>query len=245
MKNSKGLKASLLAAILALLSGPRLAAANGDNDIVVNKAQQFVLTSTAGPVAFPGAPFSFHSDSPVAMSITPPGGSSIALTKSGDSTNYQYSKDFATKAALDAAYPDGSYTFSVSGVPDFTLSLTGSVYPNTPALLGGTYLSSTLLFLDPSHDNTLNLNKFTGYGNSSAGSHMQFQLQSPDGTTVNISQSAITPTNPLPFTTYVIPANTLAPSCFALSVLVSALSTATYTSQFGGTFIATWSAISV
>jgi hypothetical protein len=210
-----GLQVNLAAALL-FLSGPSalLGAGSGSTYITVEKAQKFDQTAATGAVADPATPFVFQVQSPVAMSFTPPGGLSTVLTMPSGSSKYQFEQSYGTQAAMDAAYPDGSYTFGVTGSAGFALSLSGDLYPNPPELTSGSWNSSGQLVLDPTQANVLNLNTFTSYGTAGALSHMQVQIQSPDGNTVSLSQTYVTPTNPAAFTSYTIPAGTLAPGSF-------------------------------
>ncbi len=204
-----------VSAIIIAIAGPQLFGAGGGNGgnnyITAGKSESFDQMAASGSVADPFAPFTFNSNGPVAMSITPPGGSSITLTQSNGSTNFDYSKGYGTQSALDAAFPNGSYTFSISGGPTFSLSLSGNLYPNAPQVNGGNWNSSGQLVVDSTQNITLNFNTFTGYGTAGVLSHMQVQIQSFDGNTVSLSQTNITPTNPAPFTSYSIPAGTLTP----------------------------------
>ena len=127
---------------------------------------------------------------------------------------FQFNKSYTTLAALNAGFPNGNYTFSVSGFSSFALSLTGDLYPSTPQVTGGTWNSSGQLVVSSSQSNTLNFSTFTGYATSGALGHMMLQIQSPDGSTVSVNQSNITPTNPTAFTSYVIPAGVLSPGSF-------------------------------
>jgi hypothetical protein len=213
MKNMGVFNNVMVLAIGLVTSGQSLLAAGGGNSsyITIAKQEQFDQISANAPVADPTSPFVFNSGSPVAMSFTPPGGTSTALTLAQGSNKYNYDESFATLAAMNAAYPDGNYTFAVSGASSFTLSLSGDLYPNIPQVMGGTWNSSGQLVVDSTQNNTLNFNTFTTYGTAGAISHMQLSISSADQSTVSISQAYLTPTNPSVFTSYSIPAGTLTP----------------------------------
>jgi len=215
MNTPKVLGAVLIAAAFLQICASRLAASGGNNSyITVGKTELFDQTSASAVVADPDSPFDFSASSPVAMSITPPGGSSITLTQSQGSSKYQYDQHYGTLAALTAAFPDGSYTLSVSGTPNFSISLAGDLYPNTPQVTSGTWNSSGQLVLDSTQSNTLTFNSFTGYGTSGVISHIELDINSPDNSTVSLTQAYLTPTNTAPFTSYVIPAGTLHPGSY-------------------------------
>ncbi len=203
-----------MSAIALAIAGSRLLGAGGGNSnyILVQKSEQYDQTSGSGPFADPTAPFTFNSSGPLAMSFTPPGGASTPLAFDSGSSKYKFSESFGSQAAMDAAFPNGNYTFSVTGVPSFTLSLSGNLYPNVPQVTGGgTWNASGQLVINPAQNNTISFNTFTTYGTAGALSHMQLQISSIDGSTVSLSQSYITSSNSAPFTSYSIPAGTLAP----------------------------------
>jgi hypothetical protein len=212
MKTPKAICALVLAVVLFPAAGPRLrAAGGGSNYITIQKIEQFDQTSASGAVADPVAPFEFTSGCPVAMSFAPPGGMSTTLTTGAGRNGFGFSQTFGTQTAMDAAFPNGTYTLSVSGASNFTLSLAGNLYPNTPQVTNGTWNSSGQLVLDPTQNNTLNFAAFTAYGTTGVLSHMMISISSFDNSTVSLSQTNITPTNSSGFTSYSIPAGTLSP----------------------------------
>jgi hypothetical protein len=205
-------KLILVFAALVTASAPLKAGGGGGNStyITLQKLEQFDQTASGAPVADPESPFLFNSRGALAMTITPPMGTAATLASDGSGT-YKYSQSYSTQAALDAAFPDGAYSLSVSGYTSFTLSLTGDLYPSVPQITGGSWNSSGQLVVDPTNAVTLNFNPFTGYGASGVLSHMQVGIQSPDGSTVSLNQTYLTPANPAAFASYSIPTNTLTP----------------------------------
>jgi hypothetical protein len=213
MKSARVIECAIILTIAVASSGTQLIASGGGNSnyITIAKQEQFNQASANAPIADPTSPFVLDSGSPVEMSFTPPGGSSTALSIPEGSSKYKFDQSFGTLAAMNAAFPDGSYTFAVSGASSFTLSLTGDLYPNIPQVMGGTWNSSGQLVVDSTQNNTLNFNTFAAYGTAGAISHMQLSISSADQTTVALSQTNITPTNSSAFTSYSIPAGTLMP----------------------------------
>src|ERR1700729_1516424 len=116
--NSNCIRMLVFAAGAGLLSGARLSAVTY---ITVQKEHVFVQTGIGGTVADPTNPFQFYAQSPLPGGFTPPGGASASLVLDASTNKYEYDKYYSTQAALDAAYPDGSYTFSVTGYPSFSL----------------------------------------------------------------------------------------------------------------------------
>jgi hypothetical protein len=176
------------------------------------------------------------------LSFTPPGGVSTPDTESNGNTSYQYNEKFGTQSAMDAAFPNGTYTLSVTGGSNFSLSLSGNLYPNTPEITGGNWNSSGQLVINSTQSTTLNFSTFTAYGTVGVLSHMQLQIQSFDGSTVSLSQTNITPTNSGPFTSYVIPAGTLTPgSIYECQLQFDAVSAENTTAVSGDTAVAVYS----
>ncbi len=72
----------------------------------------------------------------LAASLTPAGRTAIPLEADGDGWNLE--SEFSSQAALDAAYPNGNFTLSITGKNDGPRSvvvlLTGVAYPTIPTL---------------------------------------------------------------------------------------------------------------
>ena len=195
----------------ALLGAHLFGAGNNDSFVTVQKLQQMVQTSSAAPVSFPDAPYGFNVSSPVALSFTPPAGTSTALVLNADSTKYKYSQSYLSQSALDTAFPNGTYALKPSSGSSFNLALTGNLYPNTPQISGGTWNSSGQLVVDSTQSNTISFNLFTGYATAGILGHMSFQLQSFDGSTVSIDAQQFSNTTASAMTSYTLPAGTLQP----------------------------------
>jgi hypothetical protein len=187
--------------------------------ITVQKEHVFVQTGVGSAVADPTNPFQLYSQSPLAGGFTPPGGISTALSLNSSAGRYEFFTYFDNQSELDADFPDGSYTFSVSGSPAFSLELKGDLYPNMPEITNGTWNDSGDYVIDSTQDATITFNGFAAYGSAGVGSHMQITIRGYDGGTVSLIQSAVTPTNPSPFTSYSVPAGTLAPGSIYLGIV--------------------------
>src|SRR4051812_9215237 len=81
----------------------------------LSKAQAFTQTSAAGPVPDPSGAFTFGADASPAVTLTLPTGGTAPLTQTED--GYGIEAAFSTKAALDAAYPIGTYQMTGTGIP--------------------------------------------------------------------------------------------------------------------------------
>jgi len=219
MKTSRGVTSVFLAAVLAQIPGPRLVAQGLPNvpQPAIQKQHSFDQTTLGAPIADPSAPFVLQATSPYSMSFTPPGGTGKTLDASAQNGDYEYYQSYGTQTALDAAFPDGDYVFSVNVLPDFTLSLTGDLYPNIPQITNGTWNSSGQLVLDPTQSNSINLNTFTGYGTGPV-SYMELRITSYNGGSFAIGKANVSFIDSSAFTSYTIPGGLPAGSIFQCSL---------------------------
>ena len=133
------------------------------------------------------------------LTVTYPGPGSPVVLQAG--SNFVTSQGFATQAAMDAAYPFGTYTFAASNsvtsaTETDSLSYTQDAYPLAiPALDSATF--AALQGMNPSLPFTFDFNTFTQSPNANAGG----------GTYLNISGSGFTSFSS---GTAVLPAHTLA-----------------------------------
>jgi hypothetical protein len=140
---------------------------------------------------------------------TPSGtpGAPIAMTDIGSGTFFFDGGRFATQAALDAAFPNGTYAFSlqtVTGTPTYNDTVTtGNVYPtNTPRQQNGTW-SNGGLQVDATKAYTFNWNDVS----PTTGTQMVFEIRDASGAIVF---TVTRPPDPSGFAINVtIPANTL------------------------------------
>jgi PEP-CTERM motif len=110
-------------------------------------------------------------------SFTPPGGSPTALTATSGSTDYHFQTAlFSNLAAMQTAYPFGTYTFSGTngGTDTATLDYTANDYASTIPFLTGTDYSS-LQGMNASQAFSFTLSPFTP-GTANAGSFLFFTI---------------------------------------------------------------------
>ncbi len=146
-------RAFLIAAgvLLSFALAPGVYADASDVSLLfVTKTQLFLQNSQINPVQQTN-PFRFDAGAnPVSSGritsaqFTPPGGTVTIMTNSGG--NFVFNGGtFATEAALDAAFLNGTYNFSLqttTGTATYldSILLTGNTYPaNTPKILNGTW----------------------------------------------------------------------------------------------------------
>ena len=174
-----------------------------------------IQTSASSPSPFTNiGPYLFGAQAPSAATLTPPGLPASSLVFNSSKSDYGLNGGFASKAALDAAFPNGSYRMS-GGFPTLTINVAGDLYPIVPQVTGGTWQNGVLV-IDPSQSNTLNINTFTGYASSGVGGYMEIKITSETGNdnvaldqTFSTAGLAGATVSPAPFTSYMIPAHTL------------------------------------
>lgn len=120
---------------------------------IINKSTRFVQTGPATTTADSSSPFFFEANiegtatSPAGpISITLPGsGGTRTLRFDAQDGAWRTEQGYTTQAALDAAYPNGNYTFTFGG-RNIPVSLTGDVYPAAPVatVSGGTWINGVL-----------------------------------------------------------------------------------------------------
>jgi Immunoglobulin domain len=172
-----------------------------------------------------GGPFGFgagvegpNMQALTAPTVTPPPGTPSTLQDpfystlffNDDELAWRYGSDAndwgdLTQAAIDARFPNGTYTFLVDGI-SVPLNLTGNSYPNIPqmTMTGGSWINSKYA-MDASDALTVTTNTFTGY---SANADGRIGLGVNDSG-VEFFRSSSPSTN---FATYSVPANTLPPN---------------------------------
>jgi hypothetical protein len=144
----------------------------------VQKGQSFVQTSSAGAVVDSINPFGFGAQADTSTTLTFPSGSTQALVFVSGDNSFEINSSFATKAALDAAFPNGTYRMTGTGIPTLSFNLTTDLYPTvTPSVTNGTWNAGGMLVVNPTQTITINLNTFTGYATSGVAGHMQTKIQ--------------------------------------------------------------------
>ena len=192
----------------------------------ISKKRDFLQVSSAAPtsqaiIGDPNGPYHFSADligsnlnliSP-APRITLP--NSTQYTLSGSSTLMGIGTNYVTKSSLDAAFPNGAYSFT-AGTSTLPVSLGGSdAYPaDTPQITSGTWDGQGRLLINASTGATLTFNDFSQYS-SGVGGIISFTIYSMSGTalgsflagTEKIALTGYASDSPL--TSYSIPAGFL------------------------------------
>lgn len=184
--------------------------------LLIEKGQRFEQTSSAVPtVSASSIPFSFGAvaERTPPITLTIPTGETLSLPEAG--LGFGLERSFPTKAALDAAFPGGTYQMSGSNLGPFSFALAPEAYPAAaPQVVGGVWNGAGLLIVDPTRDATLQFNAFTEYGAPGLASVMTLDLEGlTDSVYLEGNASTLVlngrPASATPFTQFTIPANSL------------------------------------
>ena len=148
---------------------------------VAAKGQAFLQTGTTAPAANPEDPFRFGAfareafpGAILAAAIRNPASVTNAFEHEGGGDNFEFNAGFTTKAALDAAFRSGVYTFLfdtlVDGPQAPSVTLPADAYPTTPHLANWAAAQSFNAFADF----RVSWDPFAG---GSAADYIQFSLQ--------------------------------------------------------------------
>lgn len=196
---------------------------------VVGKSISYIQTSDATPVvqrynfeaAVQGTAFSTLAQSPT---VALPGGSqTITLISRGAGTNEWSLQDavthnFADKSSLDAAFPNGTYTytFDFGSTVSVPLVLSPDSYPSeAPMLTTGTWNGSGQLVIDPTQAYDFAFNTFSNY--SSGGAVFFSIFGSASNTRIGDALASayhFASNEDLVLTGFTLPANTLGPGLY-------------------------------
>lgn len=146
--------------------------------------------------------------------FTPPGGTPKIMTNIGGGTFFFDGGRFASQAALNTAFLNGTYTFNLQTVTipqaysdSVTIGSLGDLYPNIPTQQNGTW-SSGALQVDATKLYTFNWNDVS----PTSGTQMVFTIRDASGVSV-FSQTL--PPDPSGFAINLnMPANTLQPGAY-------------------------------
>ena len=161
----------------------------------VGKKLDYLQTSAATPTSHliigdPGGPFHFSADiagtnlnllSPVPK-VSLPNATQFTLT--GSSVLMRLATSYSGKAALDTAFPNGSYTIN-AGASNLPVPLgAADAYPaEVPQVTNGTWDGQGRLAINATNGGTLNFNSFSGYA-TGVGGTITFDLYAVSGTTL-------------------------------------------------------------
>ena len=206
---------ALLAIGAAVLAGTGVSAFATVSDVgqySAGKVAYYLQTGNSVPTIASSNPYEFQAEIDngtsgsvlTSSTLTPPAGAtgSVTFSPNGSNTHIKYKQYYASTSALNAAFPDGNYAFTINtSTPNTyssTLALSGFTYPTDIPTISGATWSGGNLVIDPSVDTTLSWN-------TSNDLHLSFNVNN-----ANISENALNSGSGLP-SSYMIAANTLLP----------------------------------
>jgi immunoglobulin I-set domain protein len=210
---------SLACALFAsALLQPRLSRAQNPLQYSIGKLAQYSQTGTGQFSANTAAPFEFNAAAPMQGTLTTPSSAVDELTYVTADSAYEVVQTFATQAAMDQAFPSGTYTFTLTGQAPVNLDLTGDLYPPVPQIVDGTWNAGGALLVDPASDYSISFNAFPGYLTAGAAGQAQFVVRPSVGAAV-VNSSWVSFNSPAP-TGVTIAAGTLSPGSSYTAQLV-------------------------
>lgn len=209
----------------------------------VNKVHLYTQTSTAGAVALSDYPYALSVRASSAVDLHLPNGTTQSLATDSNG-KFTLTKVFTSKANLDAAFPNGTYTLTGAAVPTLSYNLTTDSYPSSiPQITGGTWTNGVLV-VNPAQSTTVNYSTFTTFATSGLAGHVSLSL---DTDASNLQQQVVSqpilglPVASAPFTSVTIPANTLSTGkVYRLRLNFDTITTLDLSSLPGNGAIAIW-----
>ena len=202
MKSHPLLRAAFFAAAaLALITHAR--AQNATSTFYgISKGLNYVQTSSSAP-ALHSQPGRFETVGEQSGSLRLPDGTTRTYGSAG------IDQRFASQAAMDAAFPAGTYTLTVGSTSGITMTMPANPYPaEVPRVVNGTWNGAGRLVVDPTKDYTITINTFTGYNQPGGVGSMYLSIWFGDEDDLVI-RDQLSSESPAPFTTVTIPAGTL------------------------------------
>ncbi len=222
----------------------------GQSFFMASKAQYFYQIAASGAVASPLQSYIFNASAQANALLTLPDSTTRPFTLNPNDNSYRINQTFLSKTALDAAFPNGTYLITGSGLPTLTLSMTSDNYPAvTPQVTSatnGTWNSGGLLVINPTQSATINFSPFSGYASAGVAGHMSFNVygtnnSDPVALKTDIISQAISGVSSTvqatPLTSYTIPAGTLTSGRVYRAYLVYETASALNTSVLPGSVV--------
>jgi len=182
---------------LLALAAVAPARASNTSPYTVSKAALFIQKTPDSATASTKYPYAFSVQAPTASTLTLPGGSTQAVAFTGGNGDYEIDAWFASKAAMDAAYPDGTYTLAGAAIPSLSYAMTPDSYPAaTPTVTGSTGTwSGGVLMIDPSASATIDFSDFTTFASGGVGGFMEFKIVDLSENAPSLDQQEVTMSN--------------------------------------------------
>lgn len=216
-----------------------------DNFYLVQKVESYLQTSSSGPVSLG---FTFAAEASTATTLRFPAGSTTPLSFNTWDGNYRLRNNYSTKAAMDAAFPNGTYQMTGTSIPTLSFNLATDLYPTaTPSVTGGTWVNGVLV-LNPNVSNTINFSTNTSFATLGTAGHMEVFVSNTNGGADVFNQQLVSqaafgmPVSSTPITSFTIPAGTLvAGKLYECEIGFDTVGTLDTTSVAGGGVVSVWS----
>jgi hypothetical protein len=192
------------------------------NQYDIGKLATYTQTGPSQLALNAGSPYEFNAIGSLQGTLTSPDSHVDQLTFVTADQAYEVVQYYPTQAAMDAAYPSGSYTFNLFGQAPVTLTITGDLYPPIPQVVEGSW-NGTSLLVDPNSNYVINFNAFPGYADSGEGGYVGLRIINP-GVAVVFNMQSVSSDSPDP-TSVTIPAGTLTEGSYYSGQLVFSTST--------------------
>lgn len=128
----------------------------------VGKIGQYIQTDNGVVSANTGAPFEFAAEASYQGTVTTPANQVVQLSIPTMDGFYEAIQTFGTQAAMDLAFPSGTYDFAVFTQAPINVALNGDLYPPMPEIVNGSWGGGDL-FVDPNSDFLVSFVPFVGY----------------------------------------------------------------------------------
>lgn len=166
---------------------------------VIQKGQSLLQVGPTTLVPNGQKAFEFSVRTPIATTLTIPGGATVLLQPDLEEGGYYYARFFSTKAALEAAFPDGAYTLSGAGIPTLSIYLVGAHYPAIPRVTNPNWNAGGALLLNPTQANTVTFTPFTTFASAGAAGFLSAELRAYNGTPGSgLAVSRVAVSRPIP-----------------------------------------------
>lgn len=215
---------------------------------MISKGQHFDQRGAATVIPNPFAPFQVEVQTSINATVTSPANTPVPITLTNVGPGeFQFERAFATKTAMDALFPAGTYRITGTGIPALTLNLP-EIYPTaTPQVTqisNGAWSAGGTLVVNPTQATTITFNTFTEYASAGAASYMSANVWDFTGQTEVVSTEIVSqaviglPVQATPFTSITIPANRLTNGrIYELTVDFQRVPTVDTTTLAGGTIV--------
>lgn len=153
------------------------------------KQRLFTQTSAAPPELATTQAFGFEVRTPAEFAVTTPNGTALALSPRDG--GLFHGVRFDARAALDAAFPSGSYQFSNASGTSQTVPLSGDLYPAPSTILGGGWNIAGQKMVDPLMPVNVQFVPFPGYRTAGVAGQIVFQVFAPGETAPTFAVQAM------------------------------------------------------